>query len=181
MFMIWLRSLPETNREKGHSFTLTLSTFFTFCTSRDKDPHHFPALAPQIARSRRLLKTTMGIWEGLQLRKRPLTCCLSGSVHIHDHKLLAHTIPQAAWGSEHLSRHQVLLKERPKRLHRRLIECRKKTRERRAVWQAISPKERHKRRSKRQESLVIRLEGGFAAQRIADKHDDKIDHIVVTK
>ena len=73
------------------------------------------------------------------------------------------------------------MKERPQRLHRRLIKGRQKPRERRAVWQAISPKERHQCACKRQESLVIRLEGGFAAHGIADKHDDKIDHIIVTE
>lgn len=142
---------------------------------------HFSALAPPIARSRNLLKTTMRLWQGLPLRQRPLTRCLPGSIHIHDHKLLAHTIPQATRGSERLSRHQILLKERPQRLHRRLIKGRKISSERRAVWQAIWPKERHKCACKRQASLVIRLEGGFAAQDIADKHDDKIDHIVVTE
>jgi hypothetical protein len=131
--------------------------------NRGARAHDLASLAPHVAWGRHLIKATMRRRKRFELGKSSLAGYLPGAVDIHDHLLLTATIPQASRGSERLSPLQILLKERPKGLQRCLIEGSKKTRERRAVRQAIAPKERHKGAPKRQESLIERFEGGFTA------------------
>src|SRR5205823_11984235 len=58
--------------------------------------HHFPSLAPLVARSTDLIKTTMRRGQRWEVGKGSLASRLFGAVHIHDHILLVATIPQAA-------------------------------------------------------------------------------------
>ena len=87
---------------------------------------HLSPFAPQIAGGANLIKTTMWLWERLQLRERELPCCLFGSIHIHHHPLLTETIPQATWRGERLAGHEIFLEERPQCLHRHGIKRGKK-------------------------------------------------------
>jgi hypothetical protein len=103
------------------------------------------------------------------------------SIYIHHDPMLTETIPQTTWRVERLACHEIVLKERPKCLHGRLIKRSKKARERRARGQAMATKKRHKDFAKGQESLIKGFEGGFTTQRVADEHHGKIDEIVATK
>src|SRR6266567_3111511 len=72
--------------------------------------YHFPPLAPEIPRSRDLIKTTTCHGQGLQLGECSLTGHLFGSIHIDNDPMLAQTIPQATWGGERLARHEICLR-----------------------------------------------------------------------
>jgi hypothetical protein len=87
---------------------------------------HLSAFAPHIAGGANLIKTTIGVWERLQLRERSLTCGLFGSIHIHHDPLLTETIPQATWRGEGLAGHEIFLEERAQCLHRYWIKRGKK-------------------------------------------------------
>ena len=49
------------------------------------------------------------------------------------------------------------------------------------MGQTLAPKQGHEQRGEGMEAFIKRLEGGFAGERIADQHRDKIDQIVATK
>jgi len=103
---------------------------------------------------------------------------LPGSIDIYHHILLVKTIPQAADRDEGGSRHQIRLKLRAQGLHRCLIKGGEKTREGRTIRQAIALKERHEDVCKWGKTRVVGIEGTFAAESIAQKHDDEINRVV---
>lgn len=54
--------------------------------------HDLSPLSSVIARCADLIKPTMGNRQGIRLWQRALSGCLSSSIHIDDHPLLAHPI-----------------------------------------------------------------------------------------
>jgi hypothetical protein len=72
--------------------------------------HHFPPLAPEIPRSRDLLKKKMRGGIRLQLGKRSLTGYGPRSIYIHHDPMLTETIPQATWRVERLACHEIVLR-----------------------------------------------------------------------
>jgi hypothetical protein len=106
---------------------------------------------------------------------------LPGSIDIHHNILLVETIPQAADRGEWGSCHQIFLKLRAQCLHRCLIKSAEKTREGRTIRQAIALKECHEDVGKGGKTLIKSMQGTFAAESIAEKHDHEINRVVRTK
>ncbi len=61
---------------------------------RGAGAHHFPSLAPLVARSTDLIKTTMRRRQRWEVGKGSLASRLFGAIDIHDHIRLVATIPQ---------------------------------------------------------------------------------------
>jgi len=62
-----------------------------------------------------------------------------------------------------------------------MIESGEKARERRAMGQAVSAKERHEWFGKRGEPFVKREQGWLPRENIADEHGNEIDEVVMAK
>ena len=90
-------------------------------------------------------------------------------------------VRQRAWRGERSSGDQISQKEGAESLDGCLIECRKKTGERRAIWQMEAAKEGQKGIRERGESLVVGLQCGFTTQSIADENHHKINGVILAK
>src|SRR6266566_5050339 len=132
-------------------------------------------------------RPTRGEQIGMRSRK---VCCLGKcslsrslfcSIDIYHDPMLALPVPYPTWrGGEHRSCHQVFLKERAERFNGPLIKGCQKAGKRCRMRQVRSPKKRHERFGKREESLIKGREGLFPTHGVAKEHHDKINHLVVS-
>jgi len=73
---------------------------------------------------------------------------------------------------------QVTLEEGSHGFDTHVIKGRQKATERAAMREMIASKEGHKSRGKGVHTLIERLQSGFAAERIAKEHGQKINHLI---
>src|SRR6266704_722965 len=143
--------------------------------------HDFSPLASQVPGSSDQIKATMRSRKVCCLGKCSLSGSLFCSIDIYHDPMLALPIPYPTWrGGEHRSCNQVFLKERAERFNGPLIKGGQKAGKRCRMRQVRSPKKRHERFGKREESLIKGREGLFPTHGVAKEHHDKINHLVVS-
>lgn len=123
----------------------------------------------------------MGSGQPVRLRQCALTSRLPGPIDIDHDPLLIGSIKQAAGGRKRVASQHIFLKERPERLHTRLIESREIPRQGGAMRQAVATKQGHKGVCPRRESFVEREQGRLARQHVAEQHGNKIDELVTSQ
>src|SRR5205807_6370901 len=140
--------------------------------------HDFSSLASLVPWSGNLIETAMGYGKRWEVGKRTLASGLPGPIDIHHHIRLVATIPQAAARGEGGACQQIFLKLRTQCLHRSLIKGGEKTREGRTIWQTLARKECHEDGGPGGKPLIKGLQGRFAAEGIAHKHDHEINRVI---
>ncbi len=146
-------------------------------------PDHFAPFAPRIARSADLVQPAPCGWEIRSARQSSLAGGLSRAIDIEHQPMRSLPVPQPSCMLLLLQRpgYQIFEKQRAQGLDRSLIQSGKKTGERRASRQAIPPEQSHERIGKWLHALIERFECAFAADRIAQQHDHKVDEIIVSE
>src|SRR5205807_688762 len=147
---------------------------------RSASSHDFPALAPGVAGGTQRTQAPLSSRPIWSLGQGPLAGCLARPINIEDQPLSPCSICQPACLLFFLQRasEQIFKKKRAQSFNRSLIERGEKTRERRAGWQAVASEQGHERAFPGLETLVKAFQRSLTADRIAEEHREKIDHLI---
>jgi hypothetical protein len=152
-----------------------------FLKHNSTSTNDFSSFPSSVAWCAHLIKPAIGSRQGVCLRQRALTSCLSGPIHIDHDPLPTGSVKQATRRGKRRSCKQVFLKERAERFHWWPIQGRKKAGQSGAMRQPISAKQGHERRGPRSQPFVKRLESWLTGKGIANQHGNKIDQIVMAE
>src|SRR5712692_5735091 len=141
--------------------------------------HDLSTFLSGVARCTDGKQTSLWWWQIRTLRQSTLSGRLPGAIKIEDDPSVPLPIPQTthAFGRSGASE-RILQEHGAQRFYTGFIQCREKATERGTMREFVASEQGHELGGKWGEALVIGRQRRLSAERVADEHDHKVDHLI---